>query len=653
MTKLRAVLMVGAALSMASCGEKKPEGQANAPAPSAPVAAATAEDYAATPEGADKFVADVNADLRRLRPYQSAAAWLQATYITDDSQLISSQANEEFLGWQARRIEESKRFNNVTGMKADTARAIMLLKNVAAPAPSDPKLQAELATILSRMEANYGAAKWCRGANDCLNLTDIEKIIDDPKQTPEVRLAAWKGWHETARAIRKDYQRFVEIVNQGAKEMGFADTGEVWRGAYDMPPAAFAQETERLWGQVKPLYNELHCFVRGKLNAKYGDGVVPKAGLIPAHLLGNMWAQEWSNIYPLVEPYPGVAPLDVTTALQKQRDAEYARLRAANPTQTTPVQLAELSHQADAAQSVKMAKTAEDFYTSVGMPSLPASFWQKSMLTRPRDRDVVCHASAWDLNMQGDVRIKMCIEPKEEDLITIHHELGHIYYDLNYNPLEPIFQDAAHDGFHEAIGDTITLSLTPAHLNRIGLVGPQKVDPKGVINSQMKWALAKIVFLPWGKLVDQWRWKVFSGEVKPDGYNAAWWKLREQYQGVSAPTARSEEDFDPGAKYHVAGNTPYTRYFLSFILQFQFQKALCDAAGFKGPLNECDIYGNKAAGAKYMEMLRAGASRPWPETLEKLTGGKQMDGSALIEYFSPLMAYLKEQNNGKQCGWGE
>jgi len=300
---------------------------------------------------------------------------------------------------------------------------------------------------------------------------------------------------------------------------------------------------------------------------------------------------------------------------------------------------------------VKMAKMAEDFYVSIGFPKLPDSFWTKSMLTRPRDRDVVCHASAWDLNMQGDLRIKMCIEPKEDDITTIHHELGHLYYDMSYNPLPPIFQNAAHDGFHEAIGDTITLSLTPAHLHKIGLVPEQKADPKATINSQMKWALDKIVFLPWAKLVDEWRWEVFSGAVKPEGYNAEWWKLREQYQGVSAPNGRDETDFDPGAKYHVAGNTPYTRYFLSFILQFQFQKALCDAAGFKGPLNECDIYGNTEAGKKYQAMLAAGASRPWQETLEKLAGTRQMDASAILEYFAPLIDYLKEQNKDQSCGW--
>ncbi len=636
MKTFRAALMLGCAMVLASCSGSDQK-------------AAGGKGTAAE---ADKFVAELNDDLRKMTPHISAANWLQSTYITDDSQLIASKANEELLAWQSRRVEESKRFNGVEGMSADTARAIALLKNVSAPAPSDPALQGELSKLLSKMEANYGSGKWCRAENDCLVLDDIEKIIDDPNQTPEARAAAWKGWQETAKPIRKDYQRFVEIVNQGAKEMGFADAGEVWRGGYDMTPAQFAEEVERLWGQVKPLYNELHCHVRAKLNAKYGDAIVPKTGTIPSHLLGNMWAQQWSNIYPLLEPHKGVASLDVTSALKKQREALVAELRKTEKV-STPVEFAELQHKADKAMSVKMTRVAEDFYVSLGMPKLPESFWQKSLLTRPRDRDVVCHASAWDMNMAGDVRIKQCIVPTEDQLTTIHHELGHIYYDLMYNKQPPMFQGGAHDGFHEAIGDTVTLSLTPVHLNKIGLVPPQKAEPKAVINSQMKWALDKIVFLPWGKLVDQWRWQVFSGEVKPDGYNAAWWKLREQYQGVSAPVARTEEDFDPGAKYHIPGNTPYTRYFLAFVLQFQFQKALCETAGHKGPLHECNVYGNKEAGAKFMAMLQAGASKPWPETLEKLTGGKQMDGSALIEYFQPLMAYLKEQNQGQSCGWGK
>ena len=427
--------------------------------------------------------------------------------------------------------------------------------------------------------------------------------------------------------------------------------GEMWRAGYDMSPAEFAAETERLWAQVKPLYEALHCAVRTKLNGKYGDAVVPKNGLIPAHLLGNMWAQQWSNLYPLMEPYHGVSNLDVSASLAAQRDGELKTLRAAFKGTPTSKDLAEMERKADVAMGEKMAKVAEDFYTSIGFPALPKSFYERSLLTQPRDRDVVCHASAWDLNLAGDVRIKQCIEPTEDQLTTIHHELGHIYYYLMYNALPPLFQQGAHDGFHEAIGDTVALSLTPSHLEKIGLVKGVKTDEKATINSQMKLALDKITFLPWGKLVDNWRWKVMNGEIKPADYNAGWWKLRADYQGVSPPVARTEEDFDPGAKYHIPGNTPYTRYFLSFVLQFQFQKALCDAAGFKGPLHECDIYGNKAAGEKFMAMLKEGASKPWPETLEKLTGTRQMDASAIIEYFAPLMGYLKTQNEGQSCGW--
>jgi peptidyl-dipeptidase A len=347
-----------------------------------------------------------------------------------------------------------------------------------------------------------------------------------------------------------------------------------------------------------------------------------------------------------------VASLDVSSALQAQRDQQYQQRLRAFKGKPSVVQQADMAHAADSAMADKMAHIAEDFYTSLGMPKLPDSFWQKSLLVQPRDRDVQCHASAWDMDLSiTDVRIKQCIEPTEEQLTTIHHELGHIYYYLMYQKQTPLFQRGAHDGFHEAIGDTITLSLIPAHLQKIGLVKNAQTDARAIINSQMKLALDKIVFLPFGKLVDQWRWKVFSGEIKPAQYNDSWWALREKYQGIAPPLARSADDFDPGAKYHVPGNTPYTRYFLSYILQFQFHKALCDAAGFKGPLSQCDIYGNKAAGEKFMAMLAAGGSQPWQDTLEKLTGTRNMDASAIIEYFQPLLGYLKEQNQGLQCGW--
>jgi peptidyl-dipeptidase A len=398
----------------------------------------------------------------------------------------------------------------------------------------------------------------------------------------------------------------------------------MWRARYDMTPEEFDAVAEKLWQQVKPLYDALHCHTRAQLAKKYGEDKVPAGKPIPVQLLGNMWAQQWNNIYDdLLKPYPAASIESADKQLKAQKW-----------------------------DSVRMTRSAESFYTSIGFQQLPETFWQRSMLVRPRDREVVCHASAWDMDPKtNDVRIKMCMNPTEEDLFTIYHELGHVYYYLHYNTLPNRFRTGANDGFHEAIGDTVNLSVTPAYLAKIGLISPVKPSGEAVINQQMKIALDKIAFLPFGRLIDLWRWKVFSGEIAPDHYNQAWWDLRKQYQGVAPPVARTEADFDPGAKYHIPANTPYTRYFLSFILQFQFHKALCDAAGYKGPLHECSIFGSKEAGEKFGQMLALGASQPWPDTLEKLTGSREIDAGAIIEYFQPLIAWLKEQNQGKQCGW--
>lgn len=611
-----------------------------------------------SPEQAKAFIDEINAYQVQNNPRFNAAYWVSQTLISDDSQLLAAAATEESLSFATRKALEAKRFDASEDLAPATRRALQLVKlGSTTPAPSDPALRAELARLAAKMDANYGAGQWCRpnaeGQQECLKLQAIEKIVDNVElKTPPADIeAAWNAWHLTSRPIRQDYQRFAELMNVGAAELGFKDTGELWRGGYDMSPAAFDAEVERLWSQVEPLYEALHCAVRDRLNTKYGDAVVPRDGLIPAHLLGNMWAQQWSNLYPLMEPYPNQTHLDVSGVLREQREQELQTLTRDFKGKATPRDLAELEVRADAAQANRMARTAEDFYVSLGFPKLPESFWKNSLLTQPRDRDVVCHASAWDMNMKGDVRIKQCIEPSEDQLITIHHELGHVYYYLSYNHLSPIFQTGAHDGFHEAIGDTITLSLTPEHLQKIGLVKDVQKNEKATINTQMKLALDKIVFLPWGKLVDQWRWKVFSGSIPPGQYNQAWWQLRARYQGVAPPHPRTEADFDPGAKYHIPGNTPYTRYFLSFILQFQFQKALCKAAGFTGPLHECDVYANPEAGKRFIEMLSQGASQAWPDTLEKLTGTREMDATAIIEYFTPLMIYLNEQNSGKTCGW--
>jgi peptidyl-dipeptidase A len=573
-------------------------------------------------ESPDAFVERLNNELQDLLREQSAAGWAYATFINVDTEFLNAKANERVLEYFSGAVEQAKAYKPEE-LGPNSARAIQLLKlGVAAPAPADPAKRAELASITSKMEGMYGAAKYCpKGPQSCKDQTQLTEIMATSRNYDELT-EAWTGWHSTARPIRKDYVRFVELANEGARELGFSDLGAMWRSNYDMPPEDFTKEAARLWEQVRPLYGALHCYVRGRLQKVYGAERVPTGKPIPAQLLGNMWAQQWGEIYPLVEPYPGATDIDVTAALQKQKY-----------------------------DPVRITQSAENFYVSLGFPKLPQTFWERSLLAKPRDRDVQCHASAWHMDGKEDVRIKQCIEPTQDHLMTVYHELGHVFYYLSYKDQPLLFQSGAHDGFHEAVGDTVNLSMTPAYLQQIGLAGKVRPGKEATINQQMRLARDKLAFLPFGKLIDEWRWKVFAGEITPENYNAAWWQLREQYQGITPPVPRSEEDFDPGAKYHIPANTPYTRYFLSYILQFQFHRALCQAAGFQGPLHECSIYGNQEAGRRFRDMLALGQSQPWQDTLEKLTGTREMDASAITEYFAPLIAWLEEQNKGQTCGW--
>jgi peptidyl-dipeptidase A len=574
-------------------------------------------------ETADEFAARANRELAEVGLESAQAEWVQSTYITPDTEALAARSSERMLAATARLVRESKRYDGQT-ISEDAARTIKLLKhNLAAPAPDDPAKRSELAANGIRMVSEYSAGKHCpRGPDSCQNFEQLAATMATSRDPAEL-LDTWTGWHAIAKPIRPDYQRFVELANEGANGLGFTDLGELWRADYDMSPVEFGVETERLWTQVKPLYDGLHCYARGRLQEKYGRELVPDGKPLPAHLLGNMWAQQWNNIYDLLEPYPGASQLNVTAELKRQ-----------------------------GYDAVRMTRSAESFYTSLGFPELPPGFWERSMLTRPRDREVDCYASAWNMDGKGDVRIKQCIGPTEEDLYTTYHELGHIYYSLSFMEQPYLYQTSAHDGFHEAIGDTINLSMSEGYLANVGLLPKgARSSREALINRQMKVASDKIAFLPFGKLIDQWRWGVFSGAIPPEKYNEAWWALRREYQGIDAPVPRSEADFDPGAKYHVPGNTPYTRYFLSFVLQFQFHRALCGKAGFTGPLHECSIYGSEAAGRAFQEMLALGRSKPWQDALEKLTGTRQMDATAIVEYFQPLMQWLDERNRGRDCGW--
>jgi peptidyl-dipeptidase A len=577
----------------------------------------------ATAADAEAFAARAEAELLQLWIDRERASWLQSNFITEDTEALAALFDEKMIAGTMRLAAEATRFDGLA-LPPDVARKLRLIKlSIVTPAPADLALRKELTEITTSLESDYGKGKYCPPGKDSKACQDLEQLSATmaASRDPRALLEAWQGWRTVSPPMRERYRRFVTLANQGAKDLGYPDLGALWRAGYDMTPDEFAKEVDRLWGQVKPLYDGLHCYVRGKLQDRYGRQAVPDGEPIPAHLLGNMWAQSWLGLWDVVAPPPTGTRIDVTSLLRQGN-----------------------------VDALEMVRIGERFFQSLGLMKLPPSFWDRSLFVKPADRDVVCHASAWDVDFDQDVRLKMCIKIDDEDFVTVHHELGHNYYQLAYRKQPPLFRESANDGFHEAIGDTLALSITPEYLVNVGLLDQAPADA-GDLDLLMRQALDKIAFLPFGLLVDQWRWKVFSGEITPENYNRSWWELVRRYQGVAPPVARSEAEFDPGAKYHVAANKPYTRYFLASVLQFQFQRALCQAAGVKGPLHRCSVYGSPVAGEKLWSTMEMGRSRPWQDALFAMTGQKQMDASAILDYFAPLMKWLEAQNKGRACGW--
>jgi peptidyl-dipeptidase A len=568
---------------------------------------------------AEEFMNKAEARLADLSVQVNQATWVHDNFITEDTEALAANANDENTAVTTELVEQAKRFEGLQLSPALARKFKLLRLSLTAPAPKDPVLRRELTQIAASLESDYGKGEYCRKPDDCLDITSIESIMGTSRDPNELK-DLWTGWHKVGAPMRQRYARFVELSNQGAREIGFKDTGAMWRSNYDMPPEAFSADLERLWQQVRPLYLSLHAYVRNKLVQKYGPQLVPREGPIPAHLLGNPWAQEWENIFPLLS-LPENSGVDVTALLKAQN-----------------------------LDPKGMVKYGENFFISMGFAPLPQTFWERSLFVKPHDRDVVCHASAWDIDNKDDLRIKTCLQIRDVDFVTVHHELGHNFYQRAYKNQPFLFENGANDGFHEAIGDAIALAITPDYLHKVGLL--ERV-PEGDndIPQLLQQALDRVAFLPFGLLIDQWRWKVFSGEVTPANYNKSWWDLRLKYQGVAPPVARTEADFDPGAKYHVAGNVPYIRYFLAHILEFQFYRALCQASGYKGPLHRCTFFGSKEAGTKFNKMLEMGQSKPWRDALEVLTGERQIDAGALLEYFAPLKKWLDDQNKGQKVGW--
>ncbi len=572
-------------------------------------------------EDARSFVAGAEKKFAEFSEYGSRVNWINANFITDDTDWLAAKVGAEGTELSVQFAKNAAKYDGVA-VDADTRRKLDFMKvGITLPAPSTPGAAQELNDIATRLQSTYGKGKGL-SKGQMVSGNDLEALMGTSRDPAELK-SMWESWHDVGKPMKQDYARMVEIANAGARELGYKDTGTMWRSNYDMPPEDFARMTDKLWLQMKPLYDQLHCNVRMKLNQKYGDTVQPRSGPIRADLLGNMWAQEWGKIDDVAGVKSASPTYDLTKLLEQKN---YAPL--------------------------KMVQTADGFFQSLGFEKMPQTFWDRSLLTKPADREVVCHASAWDIDNKDDIRIKMCTKVNGGDFVTVHHEMGHNIYQRAYKNQSPLFQGSANDGFHEAVGDFIALSVTPDYLVKIGLLDQKDVPPAEADNALlMKQAMDKIAFLPFGLLIDKWRWQVFSGELTPDTYNSGWWNLRTQYQGIVPPGPRPADAFDPGAKFHIPGNTPYTRYFLARILQFQFHEAACKMAGWKGPLHRCSIYGNKEVGRRLNEMLAMGASKPWPDALQAFTGKREMDAGSVVRYFKPLMVQLKRENKMEKCGW--
>ncbi|WP_336986260.1 M2 family metallopeptidase [Altererythrobacter aquiaggeris] len=618
-----ATSLIALAMASSACATLPAETAMSTPA--MPGETEQAKAFPMTPQGAADWVAMAEKDLFDFSVESSKTYWVNATYITVDTDALAAQIGAEGTEKSVNYALQAAEYAKISGLDAEVARKLDILRNgIVLPAPTTAGAATELNEIATKLGSQYGKGMGTLNGKP-INGSDIEAEMGNLDRTPAELSEMWASWHTQVGApMKDDYARMVAIANAGAEELGFDNVGAMWRSGYDMPADEFTAETERMWREVKPLYDSLHTYVRSKLNERHGDAVQPASGPIRADLLGNMWAQEWGNIYPLVAPKgAGDIGYDLTDLITKKGLSE-----------------------------VDMVRVGEDFFSSLGFDALPETFYERSQFTKPADRDVVCHASAWDLDNKDDLRIKMCIKKNADDFITIHHELGHNYYQRAYNTQDYLHLNGANDGFHEAIGDMVALSITPEYLVQIDMLDRKDVPGTDKdIGLLLRQAMDKVAFLPFGLLVDKWRWGVFDGSITPDQYNTAWHGLKEQYQGITPPVARPADAFDPGAKYHIPGNTPYSRYFLARILQFQFYKAACDQAGWKGPLHRCSFYGNKEVGKNLDAMLKMGASKPWPDALEAFTGTREMSGEAMIEYFAPLKAWLDEQNKGKPQGW--
>ncbi|NXG01256.1 ACE2 enzyme, partial [Sakesphorus luctuosus] len=583
---------------------------------------------------AQKFLEEFNRMAEDISHESSIASWHYNTNITEEN---AKKMNEASAKWSTFYDEASKNASSFSvGSIEDNLIKLQIqtLQDRGSSVLSSEKYN-RLGTVLSTMSTIYSTGTVCKinDPSECLVLEPgLDAIMADSTDYNE-RLWAWEGWRaDVGRMMRPLYEEYVELENEVAKLNNYSDYGDYWRANYEAKfPKDYEysrdqliEDVEKTFEQIKPLYQQLHAYVRHHLERVYGPKLISSTGCLPAHLLGDMWGRFWTNLYALTVPYPAKPNIDVTSAMvQKGWNA------------------------------IKIFEAAEAFFTSIGLYNMTDGFWRNSMLTEPTDgRKVVCHPTAWDLG-KNDYRIKMCTKVTMDDFLTAHHEMGHIEYDMAYSAQPYLLRSGANEGFHEAVGEIMSLSAaTPEHLKSLGLLEPTfQEDEETEINFLLKQALTIVGTMPFTYMLEKWRWMVFRGEITKQEWTKRWWEMKREIVGVVEPVPHDETYCDPAALFHVANDYSFIRYYTRTIYQFQFQEALCKAANHTGPLHKCDITNSTAAGERLRQLLALGRSKPWTEALQNVTGEKYMNATPLLHYFEPLYEWLKKNNSGRFIGW--
>ncbi|UYZ63832.1 M2 family metallopeptidase [Hymenobacter weizhouensis] len=611
----RAFLPLLTAATLAACS---PTATQTATVPATPATAAPQS--AAAPnwrDQAEQFLTQYSAEYQRLYTQSAEAEWRSNTRIVagDTSNAgATARANERLAAFMGS-TQNIQRLRELLEHKQDlTELQVKQLQTALYNAANSPQTIADV--VKRRIKAETAQTEKLYGfdykyAGKSVTTNDLDELLRK-ERNPLKRQQIWEASKAIGPTLKDGLLNLRELRNQTVQALGYPDYFTYQASDYGLSREEMMQLVRKINEELRPLYRELHTYARYELAKKYGVKQVPD--YLPASWLPNRWGQDWSAMV-------DVQGLNIDPVLAK-KGAEW------------------------------QVQQAERFYQSLGFPALPQSFYEKSSLY-PLPKDATYkknnHASAWHLDLNQDVRSLMSVEGNTEWYETTHHELGHIYYYLTYtNPQVPVLlRQGANRAYHEAMGSLMGLAATQKPF----LAGLSLVDANAKTDQTqtlLKEALNYAVFIPFASgVMSEWENSFYADKLPADQLNARWWQLCKQYQGIVPPTARGENYLDPATKTHINDDpAQYYDYALSYVILFQLHDHIAKKILKQDP-HATNYYGSKEVGQFLADIMRPGSSKDWRTVLKEKTG-EDLSARAMVEYFEPLMAYLKQQNKGRK-----